>query len=48
MQTMQQMIPFNMALLAIAGIFYAWRDLYVPLRARTSPPEECHASPSTV
>ena len=28
MQTMQNMIPCNLALLAIATLFYSWRDAY--------------------
>jgi hypothetical protein len=32
MQTMQAMIPCNVAFLAIATLFYTWRDLYVPRR----------------
>jgi len=32
MQTMQAMIPCNVACLAIAVLFYVWRDLYVPRR----------------
>ncbi len=30
MLTMQAMLPCNLAFLAIAGLFYTWRDLYVP------------------
>jgi len=29
MQTMQNMIPCNLAFLAIAAIFYSWRDIYL-------------------
>jgi hypothetical protein len=29
---MQAMIPCNVALITIAALFYAWRDLYVPRR----------------
>ena len=29
---MQAMIPCNVAMLTIAALFYAWRDLYVPRR----------------
>jgi len=34
MQMMQHMIPYNMALLAIAAIFYSWRDVYLPFAAQ--------------
>lgn len=36
MLTMQVMIPCNLALLTIAGIFYTWRDIYLPSRSRTA------------
>jgi hypothetical protein len=35
MHSMVSMLPCNLALLAIAAIFYAWRDVYLPrVRAR--------------
>jgi hypothetical protein len=30
MQTMQACIPFNLACLAIATLYYMWRDVYIP------------------
>ena len=32
MITMQAMLPFNLALLAIASLFYVWRDVYCPMK----------------
>jgi hypothetical protein len=34
------MLPCNVAAFAIAAIFYAWRDVYVPRRARNQVVEE--------
>lgn len=33
MDTLQTMVPFNLALLTIAALFYAWRDIYIPARS---------------
>lgn len=32
---MQAMLPYNVALIAIATLFYTWRDVYVPRRKRS-------------